>query len=329
MFRSILLFLVCLSTCLAADQSKNEQKKNRICLNMIVKDEAPIIERCLGSLKHYIDYWVIVDTGSTDGTQKVIKEYLKDIPGELHERPWVNFGPNRQQALDLARNKSDYILFMDADERLQFPPNFVKPDYRANFYFSTFIDPEDNVEFPKILMIDNNPGWNWKGVIHEYLTTPDNVVYDTINDITCLRATSTSNRSQDPQKYYKDAKLLEEDLIKDPDNPRSVFYLAQSYCNAGEYDLALKNYERRMNMRGVDHEGVWSAYIVGRLHEILQHCPEQIINSYSLAYQRYPNRAEPLFRLSDYFIRNQNFVLAYLTAKQAVNIPEPTGAGVG
>ena len=61
-----------------------------ICLNMIVKNESKVIQRCLESVKGTIDYWVIVDTGSTDGTQQLIKECLKDIPGELHERPWVD-----------------------------------------------------------------------------------------------------------------------------------------------------------------------------------------------------------------------------------------------
>lgn len=329
MFRILLLSILCFTSLVIGEQVGHKNPKNKICLNMIVKDEGPIIERCLASLKGFIDYWVIVDTGSTDGTQKIIKDFLKDIPGELHERPWVNFGHNRQEALDLARGKSDYVLFMDADEKLLFPKDYVKPPLGLACYFATFIDPEDAVNFPKILIIDSNPAWNWVGVVHEYLTMPENATYGTLNDVTCLRATSTSNRSQDPRKYHNDAKLLEEALLTDPDNSRSVFYLAQSYCNAKEYEKSLKNYQRRMDMSGAPHEAMWSSYVVGRLHEILNHSSEEIINSYTVCYQRYPNRAEPLFRLSDYFIRNKNYILSYVIAKQAMTIPEPTGVGIG
>src|ERR1700733_3920461 len=57
--------------------SEPAPKKQKICLNMIVKDESRIIKRCLDSVKPFIDYWVIVDTGSKDGTQKIIKKHMK------------------------------------------------------------------------------------------------------------------------------------------------------------------------------------------------------------------------------------------------------------
>src|SRR5690606_19196219 len=99
-------------------------ERQSICLNMIVKNEARVIERCLRSVRPFITTWVIVDTGSTDGTQDLIGRLLADVPGELHERPWVNFGHNRSEALALARDKADYILLIDADEVLEYQPDF-------------------------------------------------------------------------------------------------------------------------------------------------------------------------------------------------------------
>lgn len=57
---------------------------------MIVKNETHIIRECLESVAPYIDYWVISDTGSTDGTQELITKFFeeKGIPGELHQDEW-------------------------------------------------------------------------------------------------------------------------------------------------------------------------------------------------------------------------------------------------
>src|SRR3954468_21671044 len=91
----------------------------RVCLNMIVKNERAVIGRCLDSVRPFIDSWVIVDTGSTDGTQAFIREKLQGVPGELFERPWVNFGKNRTEAMELARERADFLLLLDADEIIE------------------------------------------------------------------------------------------------------------------------------------------------------------------------------------------------------------------
>lgn len=87
----------------------------RLCLNMIVRDKAAVIERCLASVRPHIDAWVIVDTGSVDDTPERILRALQGVPGELHHRPWRDFAHNRNEALELARSHGDWLLFIDAD----------------------------------------------------------------------------------------------------------------------------------------------------------------------------------------------------------------------
>ena len=66
--------------------SNKNTKRPSLCLVMIVKNESKVIKRCIDSVKDYIDNWVIVDTGSTDGTQKLIIDIMDEygIKGELH-----------------------------------------------------------------------------------------------------------------------------------------------------------------------------------------------------------------------------------------------------
>jgi glycosyltransferase involved in cell wall biosynthesis len=99
--------------------------KPTICLNVIVKDETPMIRRCLESVRPLIDSWVIVDTGSTDGTQDVIRDVYGDLPGELYERPWRGFDGSRTEAIELARARADYLLFVDADDVMEMVPAFA------------------------------------------------------------------------------------------------------------------------------------------------------------------------------------------------------------
>jgi glycosyltransferase involved in cell wall biosynthesis len=75
--------------------------KAKICLNMIVKNETPVLGRLFDSVKDIIDYYIIADTGSTDGTPEFIRQEMErhGIPGEVLHHKWVNYGFNRNQAL--------------------------------------------------------------------------------------------------------------------------------------------------------------------------------------------------------------------------------------
>ena len=88
---------------------------------MIVKNESHIIHECLESIHHLVDYWVVSDTGSTDGTQDIITKFFKEkgIPGEIHQDEWKNFGHNRTLALRHCDGKADYAWMIDADDRIQ------------------------------------------------------------------------------------------------------------------------------------------------------------------------------------------------------------------
>ena len=301
--------------------STSYEHKKTICLNMIVKDESPVIRRSLASVKNIIDYWVIVDTGSTDGTQQIIKEFMKDIPGELHERPWVNFGHNRDEALKLAKNKGDYLLFIDADEELFFSPEFKLPFLDQDYYYSILKIHTSTCH--RKLLVNNHLNWEWKGIVHEQLLCPEATTFSLLSGIVNSAEATDGHRSEDPLKYLKDAKELEAALEKDPNNIRNIFYLAQSYLKSHDYASALKNHEKVLSMKSSEIELYPSLYNIGILSELLNLDSEKIINSYTQAAQNSPSRIEPLFRLAVYYFGKNNYLQSYALAKQALIIHNP------
>ena len=71
-------------------------------LVMIVKNSGDILRKCLQINKQFIDHWTILDTGSTDNTPEIIKEELKDIPGNLYFGDFIDFSQARNKSLELS-----------------------------------------------------------------------------------------------------------------------------------------------------------------------------------------------------------------------------------
>lgn len=287
---------------------------------MIVKNESDVITRCLASVKPIIDYWVIVDTGSTDGTQAIIKEFMKDVPGELYEKPWKNFEHNRNEALDYARGKSDYILFIDADEVLAYEPDFKLPPLKENFYFMT--TSYGGTKYARVQMIDNTLDWKWKGVLHEAVDSPQRKTSGLIAGVENVVHTDGA-RSKDPEKYQKDVKVLEEALIKEPNNTRYVFYLAQSYRDANDPKNALETYQKVTQMSRWDEEIYISLYQIALLKDQLKYPQDEVIAAYYKAFSFRPTRAEPLNHLAEFYRKDNRFAEGYVASKAGLQIPQP------
>lgn len=301
-----------------------ETQKKKICLNMIVKDESEVIERCLESVKHLIDYWVIVDTGSTDGTQKVIKKFMKDVPGELHERKWIDFAHNRNEALELAKDKGDYLLMIDADEILEYAKDFVLPPLDKDFYNMT-VRQLQAVDFRRTALINNHLNWKWEGVLHETLKCSDAQTHEKLEGVIniCNGVIGGRSKISQREKYLKDAKVFEAALKNEPDNSRYTYYLGQSYEAADEFALAKIAFEKRIAMKSADAEETYMAiYRKGNLEQRLD-APETAIQNYFQAYAFRPTRAEPLFRIATLYRKQGNLLLGYLLSKYALSIFYP------
>ena len=291
-----------------------------ISLCMIVKNEKDVIARCLESVKPIIGYWVIVDTGSTDGTQDLIRSVMADMPGVLYERPWKDFGHNRTEAIELARPHCEYLFIIDADEILQIKPGYQPPALSGDSYSLTI--EHGSIRYSRTCLISTRLPWVYKGVLHEYLDCGQFVEPTSLSDVSVLYTTEGA-RSKNPKKFHDDALVFEQALKSDPDNVRYHYYLAQSYRDAGETESAIKAYQYRAGLRGWAEEDWHAQYQVARLMDKANYPEGAVVNAYLKAFDMRQTRAEPLVWLGAYLRFRQRWSTAKLFLLAANQIPYP------
>jgi len=295
-----------------------------LCLVMIVKDEEDTIEKCLSAVAPYISYWVIVDTGSKDKTKEVINSTMEKlgIPGELHERPWVNFEVNRTESLELAKGKCDYRWIIDADDtfiaempgRNPFAGLDKTPDaYQIMYRLGA-------LQYHRVQVVRSDVDWCYKGVLHEYLhTDKQNLIQGTIPHSHVIADISPLKRASSLQeKYSNDAKILEEALEKEPDNARYVFYLAQSYRDSEQYEKSIEAYVKRAEMGGWEEEVYYSMYMEAKIKERLNYPIDEVVNLYSKAWEYRPSRLECAFHVMRKLREQKRFLIAFAYGDVAI-----------
>lgn len=310
-----------------------------ICLCMIVKNEAHIILETLNSILSYIQYWVICDTGSTDGTQSVIKNFFaeKNIPGELHQHEWKNFGWNRTRAMECAYKKSKYVFVFDADDLIVGEMIFPK-NMNADAYFLKF----GNVHtYARLLIFDNYLQWIYRGVLHEYAVCKqkNKNKFETLEGNFYVESRRLGARNQDPLKYQKDAQVLVK-AIQDKVDPdllhRYLFYAAQSYRDAKDFENSIIYYKKRVDEGGWNEEVFYSCLQIGIMKTFLinQECSKKntkpdytpCIDIYLYGYNKCSYRSETLYEIGKIYYINKDYQKAYSYFLMVSKIPCPKTA---
>ena len=303
--------------------------KKTICLNMIVKNEAAIIRDTLENIIAHIplDYYVISDTGSDDNTAEIIEQFFaeKGIKGEIHHDKWVNFAHNRNCALQHAQGKTDYVLIFDADDR--FEGTFELPEELTSdrYYFRMANSVTGANVYFRTLMFRNDGSFYWRGVLHEFVEQrKKTVVEQKIFGDYYVISGRFGARSNNPQKYFQDAQVLEKAFYSPEDEDlkdRYAFYTAQSYRDADMYEKAIEWYAIRANLGGW-YEEVYHSLLQISLLKIELNAPLDEIQRLLLAtYEYRPQRAESLYHLARQLRYHNKAKQAYIYATVAANIP--------
>lgn len=302
---------------------------NLINLCIMVKNAGEVFEKVLTENLDIIDRWTILDTGSTDGTQDIIRKVLKNKKGKLYEEDFVNFRDSRNACLDFAGNSCKYNLMLDDTYvirgELKHFLETVRGDQFADSY-SLIIQSDDTEYYSnRVTKSANNLRYIYK--IHEVIQKNDNVnvvIPNTKAWIFDYRNDYMENRTMDRKQY--DLKLLFEDYEDDPEDPRALYYIAQTYNLLKEHEKAAEYFLKRAYHSNIEfkQEKVDSLFEAARIYNFKLNKPwEECEKMYLEAYDWEPTRPDSLYFIGIHYYMNNDMKKAYDYMKKAFIIGYP------
>jgi glycosyltransferase involved in cell wall biosynthesis len=289
----------------------------RVILNMIVRNESKIIKRCLDSV-NWVDGFFIVDTGSTDNTMELIREWSlsKKKEGKVISKNWVNFGWNRTEAIDEAKKWSmdmgytlekTYLLFIDAD--MCFEQGVVLKEMLEEADVWDIPQQNQFLTFINTRLVRASLKIKVQCPTHEYYDIQTKPFQRKSN--TKISIMDIGDGGCKTEKTDRDIHLLQQGLEDDPDNPRYLFYLANSYKDAKRFQEAIDTYDQRITVGGWFEELYCSFLYKG---DCYMECREQekAVHEWLSAFNTDPDRPEAFCRLAAYFRKFSKHHIALL-----------------
>jgi glycosyltransferase involved in cell wall biosynthesis len=312
----------------------------KLILNTIVKDESHCILTMLKSAIQISDAIVIADTGSTDGTQEIIRKFGEEnnIPTYVVERPFDDFEKSRNFGMEKAReivkelgwNPNDcWTWWCDADETIVVDSKFDKKQFVNDLYMiNTYIG---QMKYTRNTFARVSKPFRFYGPIHEFIVCDDkNITSGLAENIHVdVKMIGASWQGDIPTKYKNHAFVLEKYIDSNRQDPRWIFYTAQSYHDSASIPdnreeneerlrRALKYYKERVNRTdGYPEEMYYSQFRIGTIMRNLEE-PWNLTHQELLkAYNMDPMRGESIKIIIDYYLQMNEWNMAYLYSKFA------------
>jgi glycosyltransferase involved in cell wall biosynthesis len=291
-----------------------------VSLCMIVKNEQDTIGNCLSSIAKAVDEIVIVDTGSTDQTESIVRGYTDRV----YRFKWIDdFAAARNFAFRHATK--DYILWMDADDILKeedcnkfinlkadLDPSIDSVTMFYNYAFDEFGNPISRFKRNRLVKRENQ--FKWFGAIHEYLEVRGNIVDSDIT-VTHCRIHNKSDRN---------LKIFQNRLMKGEEfTPRDLYYYANELFDHKKYNRAISYYNKFLatGKGWVEDEITTCSKLTDCYHSLGN--PEMELESVFRSFQYDSPRSEFCCRLGYYFLNRKQYEPAVFWYKLATELIRP------
>ncbi len=310
---------------------------------IMVKDETDVIKPtlemyCKADPEGKKIAYLVYDTGleawssTMENAKKLFEQYNLTNYYILQE-PFVDFATSRNRALDLVEEKfpnAAYMLMPDAEWYMH------NVDELLAFCESELIHPENtsylvrivstDLDFGTQRLIKCKSGLRFGGVVHETIMvgtrskTPHNVYFE-------LRV-ARAGAEKTQRRWNRDKELFMREHLKNPQDSRTCFYLAQTFDCLGDLESAHHYYLLRTSLIGWDEEDYMAWYRLALVTERMK-LPDgtsrwpEALDYFLKAFTMRPSRVEPLIRIAQHYLAAGNHACAYLFIHRACEVEYP------
>jgi hypothetical protein len=314
----------------------------------MIKDSGDGFRDVLMKNFRYADRVTILDTGSTDGTLRVVADVIRELGCEnivnVYEEPFIDFGASRNRLMDLADNfkvggevlpKCAFQIMLDDTyviedgEKLRSFLTEVRCDDEAPS-LSIYINGTD-VLYSSIRLFRPESGIRYKYKIHEIPDCDTSaLIPQEFGYIMDVQSKYMHNRTV--ERKVRDLEMLFEEQEKDPDDPRILYYIAETYLVMEDWKNAFDYYNKRVlhRVEGFNEErydAMYKAAVMADLH--LGYDWSKVMGMYLECYKYDITRPESLFMVgSHYYNHDVNLDLAYIFLRLAFECGLPLNANM-
>lgn len=294
----------------------------KVSLCLIVKDEEQHLGNCLSAFRNLFDELIIVDTGSTDGTKKI----AKDFGAEVFDFKWADdFSAARNFAISKATG--DWIMTADADDIIE-----EATARKLKKYLKENADRYSVISLPYVYHRSGGNAGNtailprlWKrelGLkyvypIHEYVDlsqVPANQIGKP--DLPVIHDKAAEEFQPG---FARNVRILTAYIKKHPEDQRILYYLVHDNKHLGHYEDAVKWAEAYLQLEPEDKSKLCKVLVhKGQCHAKLRQA-KRAKEAFEAAMKADPSLIEPYLELGDLYYRagqHEEAISLYEKAKE-------------
>lgn len=296
------------------------QCKPLVSLVMIVKDEARGIVDTIASVRDVVDYYSILDTGSSDATVALIHATFGDTtPGHVYHEPFVDFSSTRNRAIALEGGHSTFALMLSGDELLHNGAALRR--YLETVEAEAFnvrVAYGDEYDYPSTRVHRTGAPWSYVGRTHEFMkrSTQGKSAVMVVPEVYIEHNPYNIDKTV---RFEEDLKILLAGWSERPSS-RTAFYLGQTYQMLQRWTESFAWYGKRWEMLDGEEERWEARYRMGYVGEKVYPWPEmEKIYLSTLAY-----KPDALYDLAYHYYELEDYETSYQYLVRAVQPPNGT-----